>query len=88
MSNPAGIFHSFLWGEGDALGEVKLPALFEGQVGLLGVRKNLSVLQQINGDIRRMEAAHIADQGVLFSILSWKMTVHMNFGSGLRVSKM
>lgn len=82
VSNAAGEIVTFLWCEGGALGEVKLPALFEGQVSLLGVRHNLSIFQQFNGDIRRMEATHITDQGVRLSILSWKMAVHLNLGRG------
>lgn len=61
VSNFAGVILSSLGCEADALGEVKLPALFEGQVSLLGVRENLAILQQFNGDIRRMEATHVAD---------------------------
>lgn len=61
VSNFAGVILSSLWFEADALGEVKLPALFEGQVSLLGVRENLAILQQFNGDIRRVEATHMAD---------------------------
>ncbi|MGD1458130.1 hypothetical protein [Vibrio harveyi] len=61
VSNFAGVFFSSLWFEGDALGKVKLPALFEGQVSLLGIRENFAILQQFNGDIRRVEATHMAD---------------------------
>lgn len=61
VSNSAGVILSSLGCEADALGEVKLPALFEGQVSLLGVRENLAILQQFNGDIRRVEATHMAD---------------------------
>ena len=82
VSNFAGIYFSSLGFEADALGEVKLPALFEGQVSLLGVRENLAILQQFNGDIRRMEATHMADQGVLLSILSREMAVHLDFRTG------
>lgn len=82
MSNFAGVFLSSLWFEGDTLGKVELPALFEGQVSLLGIRENFAILQQINGDIRRVEATHMADQGVLLSILSRKMAVHLNLGTG------
>lgn len=82
VPNSAGVFLSFLWFEGDALGKMELPAFFEGQVCLLGLRNNISVLQEFNGDIRRMEAAHVADQGVIFSILSWKVGVHLDFGIG------
>ncbi len=82
VSNFAGVILSSLGFEADALGEVKLPALFEGQVSLLGVRENLAILQQFNGDIRRMEATHMADQGVLLSILSREMAVHLDFRTG------
>jgi len=90
VSNPAGVIFPVLWCEGDALGEVKLPALgevklpalFEGQVSLLGVRDNHSIFQQFNGDIRRVEATHITDQGVPLSILSWKMAVQLNLRTG------
>lgn len=61
VSNFAGVYLFSLGGELDALGEVKLPALFEGQVSLLGIRENLAILQQFNGDIWRMEATHMAD---------------------------
>lgn len=61
VSNSAGVILSSLGYESDTLGEVKLPALFEGQVSLLGIRENLAILQQFNGDIRRMEATHVAD---------------------------
>lgn len=82
VSNTAGVVLSSLWFEGDALGEVKLPALFEGQVRLLGIWENLAILQQFNGDIRRVEATDMADQGVLLSVLSGKMAVHLNLGTG------
>lgn len=82
VSNFAGVFLSSLWFEGDALGKVELPALFEGQVSLLGIRENFAILQQINGDIRRVEATDMADQGVLLSVLSGKMAVHLNLGTG------
>ena len=82
VSNTASVVLSSLWFEGDALGEVKLPALFEGQVRLLGIWENLAILQQFNGDIRRVEATDMADQGVLLSVLSGKMAVHLNLGTG------
>jgi len=82
VSNLAGVIFPVLWCEGDALGEVKLPALFEGQVSLLGVRDNHSIFQQFNGDIWRVEATHITDQGVPLSILSWKMAVQLNLRTG------
>ncbi|MCM8651742.1 hypothetical protein MZO44_16815, partial [Lactiplantibacillus sp. E932] len=59
--NTAGVVLSSLWFEGDALGKVKLPALFEGQVSLLGICENLTILQQFNSDIRRVEATDMAD---------------------------
>lgn len=82
VSNFAGIIMSSLWCEGDALGEVKLPALFEGQVSLLALRENLTILQQFNADIRRVEATDMADEGVRLSILSRIMAVHLDLGVG------
>lgn len=66
--------------EEGTLGQVEVPVLFEGQVCLIGVSDFLSILQQLDGDVRGVEATHIANQDVFLSKLAWFMAVHLNLG--------
>ncbi len=80
MTDSAGVLLSHLGGEVNILGQVELPTLLEGQVGLLTVRDLLPVLQELNGDVRGVKATDVADQCVFFPILSRVAAVHLHFG--------
>lgn len=74
------ILSSFDRHEGHVFGEVVVPVLLKGQVGLCGFVHLLSVHEQINGDLWRVEAAHMTDKGVGFSPVSRRTAVHLNLG--------
>lgn len=80
VGDPAAVLVSIVGSEGHALHQMKLPVGFEGEVGLHGVRDQLSVLQQLDGDVGRVEVPHVADQGVAFSELSLFSAVHVHLG--------
>lgn len=71
---------SFGRGEGHAAGQVEVPVALEGQVGLLSVGHLLTVLQQLDGDVWRVELADVADQHVVLPELSGHSAVHLHFG--------
>lgn len=68
------------WGERHMLGHVVVPVLFKGQVGLLRARYHFVILEQLNGDFRRMESTDMADEGVGGPVLSGGAGVHLNLG--------
>lgn len=80
MSDFAAVLLSTNGREEGTLGQVELPVLSEGQVCLIGLSDFLSILEQLDGDVRGVEATHIANQDIFLSILSWSMAVHLNLG--------
>ncbi len=80
MTDSAGVLLSRLGGEVNILGQVELPALLEGQVGLVTALDLLSVLQELNGDVGGVKATDVADQSVFFPILSRVAAVHLHLG--------
>lgn len=80
VSDLAGVLLSFVRAEGRVFGQVVVPVLLEGQVGLFGVHL-LSVLQQLDVELRRVEAAGVADQDVVLSVVSWRAAVDLDFRS-------
>lgn len=78
MSDPAAVLLSNHRCEGHVLGQMEVPALFEGQVGLVGVGKLHFILHQLDLDVRRVEAAHVADQDVFLPVLSRFIAVHLH----------
>ena len=80
MGDPEFVLLSSYGGEVHVPGQMEAPVLFEGQVSLLGTRELVSILHQLDGDVRGMEAAHVANQGVFLPILSWVTAVHLNLG--------
>lgn len=80
MSDPADVILSFLGCELHMLGQMEVPVLSKGQVGLLCIGDFYSILQDLDGDIGWMELTQMADQGVFLAVLSWVTTVHLNFG--------
>ena len=69
-------------GEGGVPGEVEVPALVEGQVGLLGAGQLHAVPQELDLDVGRVEAAHVADQGVALAEHCGAAAVHLDLGRG------
>lgn len=61
-----------------ALGQVELPGGLEGQVGLEGPRDFLPVLQQLDADVRRVEATGVADQPIVRSLQPGPVAVHLD----------
>lgn len=84
MADSAGVLLSAGWCESNTLGEVELPSLFEGQVCLLGVGDLHAVLQELDADVRGVEATHVTDQGVVFPIFPWVTAVHLHHGGSYR----
>lgn len=80
MGDPAAVLFSTCGCEVHVLGEMEEPALFEGQVSLVGVGDLHSVLHELDFDVRWVEVAHVADQGVCLPELSWVPAVHLNLG--------
>ena len=80
MSDLAAVLFSLLGSEGHALGQMEAPVLFEGQVSLLGVADFLITLHQLDHDVRGVEVAHMADQGVNHPELCWVMAIHHDLG--------
>lgn len=80
MGDPAGVRLPLRGFEGGALGQVELPVLLEGQVGLIGVLELGSILQKLDGDVRRVEVVDMADQDVVLPIHSRVPAVHLNLG--------
>lgn len=62
------------------LGEVEVPVLVEGQVGLLGAADLHAVLQDLDGDVWRVEVGDAADKGVVLTILGRPAAVHLDPG--------
>lgn len=80
MINSADACFARFWSEGGALGQVEVPVLFEGQVGLHGFGECCAITQEVNGDVRGVEVAHMADQRVFFPELSRVTAVDQNLG--------
>jgi len=70
VSHPAIEPLIFLWGEGHVSGQVVVPVLLKGQVSLSAIGNLHTILQQLNFDFWRVEAAHMTDEGVFFPELS------------------
>lgn len=79
MSDSAGEFVIAGGSEGDALGQMKLPSLLKGQVGLFCIWNHLAILQQVNCNVWGVEVTHVADQCVLFAKLTRVTTVNLDF---------
>ena len=62
------------------LGQVEVPGLVEGQVGLIGIDDGHVVLQQLDGDLRGVEVLHQADQHVGLAKLCRAAAVHLHLG--------
>lgn len=82
MSDLADVVFSVLGREEHTLGQVKVPVRFESQVRLVGVPQLLVALHELDGDVRRVEAAHVTDQDVFLTIFSGMMAVHLHLGWG------
>lgn len=80
----AGVLGSGLWCKGSALCQVKVPVLFERQVGLLGVWELNIIFQELDGDVWGVEVADVADQSVILPILAGVTAVHLNLWRGWR----
>lgn len=80
MSDSAHVFLPILRSERHRFGEVELPSLLKGQVRLLGIGDFRAVLQQLDLDVRRMEATHVTDQGVDLSKGARVAAVYLNLG--------
>lgn len=80
MSDFTEILFSTLGHKDHTPGQMKVPVRFESQVCLVGVRHFLLPIHELNGDVRGVEAAHVADQDIFFTELSWMMAVHLNQG--------
>lgn len=80
MSDFADVLLSAKGHEGGTLGQVELPVLSEGQVCLIALSDFLSILEQLDGDVRGVEPTHMANQDIVLSKLSWFMAVHLNLG--------
>lgn len=78
MSDVAGERVTAFGVEGDTLGQMKLPALLEGQVGLLGIRNLNTVLLQLDLDVWGVEVTYVADQRVLFAELTRVTAVNLD----------
>ena len=70
------------------LGQVEVPGLVEGQVGLIGIGEDRAVLQQLDGDLWGVEGLHQADQGVGLAKLCREAAVHLHLGHSWRTSYM
>lgn len=84
MADSAGVLLSAVWCESNTLGEVELPSLFEGQVCLLGVWDLHTILQELDADVRGVEATHVTDQGVVLPMFPWVTAVHLHLGGSYR----
>lgn len=80
MSDLAAVLLSFQGRERHILGQMKVPVLFEGQVSLIGIREFHSILHELDGDVRWVEATHMTNQDVLVAELSRVTAVHLNLG--------
>lgn len=80
----AGVHLPFLWRERHMLGEVELPAGLKGQVRLTGISNLLPILQKGDGDVRRVESTHMADQGVCIGViqLARVTAIYLHLGMG------
>lgn len=80
MSDFTVVLFSTLGRKGHTLGQKKVPVVFESQVRLDGVLQFLLPLYELNGDVRGVEATHVADQEIFFIKFSWTIGVHLNQG--------
>lgn len=80
MSDLADVLFSTLGLEAHALGQMKLPVSFEGQIRLIGILELDPIFHKGNGDVRWMEATHMANQDIVHPKLSWLKAVHLNLG--------
>lgn len=88
MSHPAGKRLPFPRGKRHVLGQVVEPLLFEGQVSLLGFGDDLSILEQLDGDLRRVEFAHVTDEGVGRPQMPRSTAVHLHLGRSYRETEL
>lgn len=52
-------------------GQVVVPVLLKGQVGLGGFGDLLFILEYLNLDFWWVESAHMTDDDIVFPVLSW-----------------
>lgn len=78
MSDLADVFVLPRRREGNVLGQMEVPVLSEAQVGLDGVDDLLSVLEQLDGDVRGVELTDVADQHVLLFELCRSVAVYLD----------
>lgn len=81
VSDLAAVFFSCLWSEGCAPGQMELPALLEGQVGLVGFLQLLIPPHQLDGDVRGVELGHMTNQHIVRPELCWVAAVDHHLGS-------
>lgn len=84
MCHSAHVVLSFHWSEIRVLGEVVVPVLLKGQVSLLDISYFLSILQQIDFDLRWVEAADVADEDVFVPVQPRVATVDLHLGRDWR----
>lgn len=80
MSDLADVGFAMLGCEERTLGQMEVPVLFESQIRLVGILQLLSILHQLDGDVRGVEAAHITNQDIFCAIFSRITAVHLNLG--------
>lgn len=78
MSDSAAVLLSTSGCEGGTLGQMEVPILSEGQVGLISIFYFHSIYHELDGDVRGVEATHMANQDVFLFELSWITAVHLN----------
>lgn len=81
VSDLAGVFLSCCWSEDRAPGQMELPALLEGQVGLVGILQLLLPSHQLDGDVRWVELGHMTDQYIFHPELCRVAAVDHHLGS-------
>lgn len=79
VSDAAFVFVTLGGCEGDALGQMKVPALLKGQVGLLGSWNLHIILHQFDVNVWGVEATHVADELVCFVKLPRVTAVNLDF---------
>ena len=68
----------------DKFGQVEVPGLVEGQIGLICRGDGLAILQQVDGNLRGVEGRHQADQGVGLAKRCRAAAVHLHLGHSWR----
>lgn len=80
MGDLADVLFPRLGCEEDALGQMKVPVLFESQVRLVGILQFLFPLHELDGDVRGVEATQVTDQDIFLTKFAWMTAVHLNLG--------